>query len=145
MFKVFIFWKMFRLKFLYFGKCLLFWKATEKPNIMTLFFRMLSKYSHRYSGPLVFSIASKYVNIEKFSHSYMLPWFYLGKVYKTMPKWHYISMASPTQTDLILSMKIDNVTSNVSRPEPSEKNKIAMVITSSTYIVNIQIHSSGTN
>ena len=54
-------------------------------------------------------------------------------------------MASPTQTDLILSMKIDNVTSNVSRPEPSEKNKIAMVITSSTYIVNIQIHSSGTN
>ena len=54
-------------------------------------------------------------------------------------------MASPTQTDLILTMKIDNVTSNVSKPEPSETNKIAMVITSSTYIVNIQIHSSGTN
>ena len=54
-------------------------------------------------------------------------------------------MASPAQTDLILLMKIGNVTSNVNRPEINETNKNARVIASTTYIVNIQTDSSGTN
>ena len=75
----------------------------------------------------------------------MLLWFYLGTVYQTMRRSYFTRRASPTETDLILLMKISNITSNITRPKPSETNKLERFITSSPYIVRIQIHSSGTN
>ena len=75
----------------------------------------------------------------------MLLWFYLGTVYQTMQRSYFTRRASPTETDLILLMKISNITSNITRPKPSETNKLERFITSSPYIVHIQIHSSGTN
>ena len=75
----------------------------------------------------------------------MLLWFYLGTVYQTMQRSYFTRRASPTETDLILLMKISNITSNITRPKPSETNKLERFITSSPYIVHIQIHFSGTN
>ena len=75
----------------------------------------------------------------------MLLWFYLGTVYQTMQRSYFTRRASPTETDLILLMKISNITSNITRPKPSETNKLETFITSSPYIVHIQIHSSDTN
>ena len=75
----------------------------------------------------------------------MLLWFYLGTVYQTMQRSYFTRRESPTETDLILLMKISNITSNITRPKPSETNKLERFITSSPYIVHIQIHSSDTN
>ena len=75
----------------------------------------------------------------------MLLWFYLGTVYQTMQRSYFTRRASPAETDLILLMKISNITSNITRPKPSETNKLERFITSSPYIVHIQIHSSDTN
>ena len=75
----------------------------------------------------------------------MLPCLYLGTAYQTKQRSHYIRRVSPTKIDLFVLMKVNNVTSNVIRREQSETNKIARVITSVPYIVNIQIHTLGTN
>ena len=85
---------------------------------------------------LVFFIASKYINIEEFSH-YIILWFYLGTVYQTMRRSYYNRRASQKQTDLLLLIKINNVTSNVSRPKPRKANKLERFITSSPFIVHI--------
>ena len=55
-----------------------------------------------------------------------------------MRRSYYIRRESPTQTDLFLLMKINNVTSNVSRPKPSKTNKLERFITSSPNIVDIK-------
>ena len=83
--------------------------------------------------------------LKLFSHYCILVWFYLCKVFKTTRRSYYTRRASSRQTNLILLMKMNNVTSNVSRAKSSEKNKLEIFMTSSPYIVHIQIHSSGTS
>ena len=72
----------------------------------------------------------------------MLSWLYLGTVYQDMRKsLHEKSTAA--QTDSFDLVKMNNVTSNVNLPEPSQTNKITKVITSVPYTGNSQIHASG--
>lgn len=72
----------------------------------------------------------------------MLPWFYLRRVYQTVPNsLHYRRRA--LQTDSLDSNKMNNVTLNVKQPQPSETNRRIKVITNILYSAQGQIHPSG--
>ena len=75
----------------------------------------------------------------------MFLWFCLGTVYQTMSSSLNDIVASAIETDSFALIKKKSVTSNVNQPERSETSKITRVITSASYIPNIQILSSGTS
>ena len=72
----------------------------------------------------------------------MLSWFFVGKVYQTIPNsLHFERTAAQTESlDLI---KIINLTLNVNHPQSSETNKITKVSSSIPYSAQSQIHAAG--
>ena len=71
----------------------------------------------------------------------MLPWFYLGTVYKTMPhSLHYRRIGE--QTDSLDLIKVIHVTLIASQPESRETFKRVKVIKSIPYSCQSQIHAS---
>ena len=74
----------------------------------------------------------------------MIPWFYLDRVYQTMSNsLHYRRTAE--QTDLLVLMKMINVTANVSQRKSSKRTEKIKVTTSTLYPAQTQIHASGTD
>ena len=62
----------------------------------------------------------------------MLPWFYLGKVYQTIPhSLRYRRIAE--QIDLLDLIEIINFTPNVDQPESSKTNKRIKILISIPY------------
>ena len=72
----------------------------------------------------------------------MLSWFYLGRVYQTIPhSLHY--RRTTAQTDSLDLIKMINVTPNVNQPESSEANKRIKIRTSTSYSAQSQTQAPG--